>query len=293
MSDFGPAGATGGVWECPDLFALPVDGKPDDDRWVLDVDINPGGVAGGSGGQYFVGYVRRHAIRQREPTGDDALGRLRQGLLRDDLVFGHPAHRRPADLDGVDQQLAVRQRGADGHLAWRPVSPSRAGASSAARRDSSRATAGRRAARAADISRARCDARADDAAGVRRASNSRSSQGRGATPGIRLSNQAGEEVVVGVTSTSARGVRRPPQVAPDARSPRVPRPPRQARSAGATAGSRFASCSTGPSSRSSPTTARPWSPTASSRPSPSIAWRCSRAAARDTRRCGRFERAQP
>ena len=26
LSDFGPANATGGVWECPDLFALPVDG---------------------------------------------------------------------------------------------------------------------------------------------------------------------------------------------------------------------------------------------------------------------------
>ena len=55
LSDFGPAGATGGVWECPDLFPLPVDGSATDRRWVLDVDINPGGVAGGSGGQYFVG----------------------------------------------------------------------------------------------------------------------------------------------------------------------------------------------------------------------------------------------
>jgi fructan beta-fructosidase len=55
LSDFGPAGATGGVWECPDLFPLPVDGDPADIRWVLDVDINPGAIAGGSGGQYFVG----------------------------------------------------------------------------------------------------------------------------------------------------------------------------------------------------------------------------------------------
>jgi sucrose-6-phosphate hydrolase SacC (GH32 family) len=55
LSDFGPAGATGGVWECPDLFPLPVDGNGGDTRWVLDVDINPGAVAGGSGGQYFVG----------------------------------------------------------------------------------------------------------------------------------------------------------------------------------------------------------------------------------------------
>jgi fructan beta-fructosidase len=55
LSDFGPAGATGGVWECPDLFALPVDDDPATVRWVLLVNINPGGVAGGSGGQYFVG----------------------------------------------------------------------------------------------------------------------------------------------------------------------------------------------------------------------------------------------
>jgi sucrose-6-phosphate hydrolase SacC (GH32 family) len=55
LSDFGPAGATGGVWECPDLFPLPVDGNAADIRWVLDVDLNPGGLHGGSGGQYFVG----------------------------------------------------------------------------------------------------------------------------------------------------------------------------------------------------------------------------------------------
>jgi fructan beta-fructosidase len=55
LSDFGPAGATGGVWECPDLMEVPIEGEPGATRWVLDVDINPGGVAGGSGDQYFVG----------------------------------------------------------------------------------------------------------------------------------------------------------------------------------------------------------------------------------------------
>ncbi|HEY6548805.1 MAG TPA: glycoside hydrolase family 32 protein [Vicinamibacteria bacterium] len=55
LSDFGPAGAQGGVWECPDLFVLPVEGEPGVTRWVLDVDLNPGGIAGGSGDQYFVG----------------------------------------------------------------------------------------------------------------------------------------------------------------------------------------------------------------------------------------------
>ncbi|MFM9273504.1 glycoside hydrolase family 32 protein [Pseudarthrobacter sp. NKDBFgelt] len=55
LSTFGPANATGGVWECPDLFELPVDGNPDETKWVLIVNINPGGIAGGSAGQYFLG----------------------------------------------------------------------------------------------------------------------------------------------------------------------------------------------------------------------------------------------
>jgi len=55
VSDFGPAAAVGGVWECPDLFELPVDGDPRDTRWVLIVSLNPGSISGGSGVQYFVG----------------------------------------------------------------------------------------------------------------------------------------------------------------------------------------------------------------------------------------------
>jgi beta-fructofuranosidase/levanase len=54
LSEFGPAGATGGVWECPDLFELPVQ-DTGEKRWVLAVNMNPGSIAGGSGGQYFVG----------------------------------------------------------------------------------------------------------------------------------------------------------------------------------------------------------------------------------------------
>jgi fructan beta-fructosidase len=55
LSDFGPTGAVGGVWECPDLFPLAVNGDPRNVKWVLVVNLNPGGIAGGSGGQYFVG----------------------------------------------------------------------------------------------------------------------------------------------------------------------------------------------------------------------------------------------
>jgi len=50
LSDFGPAGATDGQWECPDLFALPVEGEPGLTKWVLKVD-----ALRGIGAQYFVG----------------------------------------------------------------------------------------------------------------------------------------------------------------------------------------------------------------------------------------------
>jgi len=55
LSDFGPKGAVGGVWECPDLFRLPVDGDQRKQKWVLVVSMNPGHLYGGSGTQYFVG----------------------------------------------------------------------------------------------------------------------------------------------------------------------------------------------------------------------------------------------
>jgi sucrose-6-phosphate hydrolase SacC (GH32 family) len=57
-SEFGPAGAISGVWECPHLFELPVydaSGKRVSSRWLHDVSLNPGGPAGGSAVQYFFG----------------------------------------------------------------------------------------------------------------------------------------------------------------------------------------------------------------------------------------------
>ncbi|MFL6354923.1 MAG: glycoside hydrolase family 32 protein [Bryobacteraceae bacterium] len=56
LSDFGPAGATGGQWECPELFQLPVNGESRETRWVLKIGLNPGGLHGGSGEQYFIGH---------------------------------------------------------------------------------------------------------------------------------------------------------------------------------------------------------------------------------------------
>lgn len=59
-SEFGEKlGAHGGVWECPDLFPLTLNGKT---YWVLIVNINPGGPNGGSATQYFVGSFDGHTF---------------------------------------------------------------------------------------------------------------------------------------------------------------------------------------------------------------------------------------
>ena len=77
--EFGPAGATDGLWECPDLFPLPDDqgGR----KWVLIVNINPGGPAGGSGCQYFVGdFDGRTFTAQGQPTAAVPRGELLAGF---------------------------------------------------------------------------------------------------------------------------------------------------------------------------------------------------------------------
>lgn len=55
QSKFGQGlGAQDGVWECPDMFQLPVEGTGEK-KWVLLCNLNPGGIFGGSATQYFIG----------------------------------------------------------------------------------------------------------------------------------------------------------------------------------------------------------------------------------------------
>ncbi|MFF2830287.1 glycoside hydrolase family 32 protein [Cellulosimicrobium cellulans] len=59
LSTFGPLGASGVVWECPDLVRLPLDGDDDDPRWVLLLSTNPVGEdpdPSGSSMHYVVGH---------------------------------------------------------------------------------------------------------------------------------------------------------------------------------------------------------------------------------------------
>ena len=53
QSDFGPAGDAKGIWECPDLFRLPVLNRKGKHRWVLVTSLGQDGQ--GPDMQYFIG----------------------------------------------------------------------------------------------------------------------------------------------------------------------------------------------------------------------------------------------
>jgi fructan beta-fructosidase len=61
LSDFGPAGDVGGIWECPDLLQVPVSGQPGKSKWVL---INSQQTTM----QYFVGEFDGTAFHNENPA---------------------------------------------------------------------------------------------------------------------------------------------------------------------------------------------------------------------------------
>ncbi|CAM4077426.1 glycoside hydrolase family 32 protein [Roseateles saccharophilus] len=68
LSDFGPAGGVEGIWECPDLISVPVQGQPGRRAWVLKVDAFEGHPTGGSGAQVFVGDFDGSRFRATQPA---------------------------------------------------------------------------------------------------------------------------------------------------------------------------------------------------------------------------------
>lgn len=67
-SSFGAMqGAHGGVWECPDLVEVAVEGSKEK-KWVLICNLNPGGPFGGSTVQYFVGSFDGKKFVNESPT---------------------------------------------------------------------------------------------------------------------------------------------------------------------------------------------------------------------------------
>ena len=95
LSTFGPAGATEGIWECPDLFELRVDGG-DKTAWVLILSVGGYGPNGGTAMQYFVGDFDGTAFT---PQGADGAPRWMDGgrdFYAAVTFFGAPDDRRIA-----------------------------------------------------------------------------------------------------------------------------------------------------------------------------------------------------
>jgi fructan beta-fructosidase len=61
LSDFGPAGDTSGVWECPDLTQVPIEGMPGKKKWLLQTSQN-------ASMQYFVGEFDGTSFTNENPT---------------------------------------------------------------------------------------------------------------------------------------------------------------------------------------------------------------------------------
>lgn len=111
VGTFGPAGATTGVWEMPDLYQLPVDGNTRNQKWVLSVSVGSTGV------QYFVGrfdgstFVPDGPATYTPPAGR-ALDAFESGSYGDWTTTGSAFGTAPASGALPDQQPVT---GADGH----------------------------------------------------------------------------------------------------------------------------------------------------------------------------------
>ena len=92
LSDFGKNwGSHGGVWECPDLFPMELEGSGEID-WVLLLSINPGSPNGGSGTQYFVGDWDGRRFRldaEFEPQIGTIPARVPEGAIFADFENGY------------------------------------------------------------------------------------------------------------------------------------------------------------------------------------------------------------
>ena len=63
LSEFGPAGDTSGIWECPDIFRVPVTGSPGKYKWVFMMSPAPYM-------QYFVGEFDGTRFNNETPSGN-------------------------------------------------------------------------------------------------------------------------------------------------------------------------------------------------------------------------------
>lgn len=80
LSDFGALGAQNSWWECPDLFELPVNGDPDNKKWVMLIGRGPNRV------QYFLGsFNGKEFVADKETEEYLKLGKGLEGKIFSDF----------------------------------------------------------------------------------------------------------------------------------------------------------------------------------------------------------------
>ena len=107
LSDFGlEHGNHGGVWECPDLFELPIEGS-DESRWVMFVSIGRGGPNKGSVTQYFIGQFDGQQFTNENSKQTELWGRCRSRQLCRCNMVRYSQRRRPEIVYRLDEQLGI------------------------------------------------------------------------------------------------------------------------------------------------------------------------------------------
>ena len=82
QSSFGKGyGSQFGVWECPDLMEIEVEGTKQK-KWVLVCNINPGGPFGRQRHSIFRRRLRRQEVHHQDTLACGQMDGLRQGPLR-------------------------------------------------------------------------------------------------------------------------------------------------------------------------------------------------------------------
>ncbi|WP_052200815.1 glycoside hydrolase family 32 protein [Terriglobus sp. TAA 43] len=108
VSSFGPTGAVGGQWECPNL--VKVSDASGTSLWALKIGINPGGLQGGSGEQYFLGSFDGKQFTQSTESGSHGWSDYGKDSYCALSYNNRPAGHKPALIGWMDNwQYADRQ----------------------------------------------------------------------------------------------------------------------------------------------------------------------------------------
>ncbi len=108
VSSFGPTAAIGGQWECPNL--LKISDASGLSMWALKVGINPGGLQGGSGEQYFLGSFDGKQFTQSSEPGSHGWSDYGKDSYCALAYNNMPTGRKPTLLGWMDNwQYADRQ----------------------------------------------------------------------------------------------------------------------------------------------------------------------------------------